>query len=137
MGPPRRSRYRAGQVWSYRTRAQEPRSRACIVRVDELEDGRSIYHLFVDGLSMASPNGPDGRQEVLSHAPVSVETLDASLVAPLDEPPPDRERLEEFEQGYALWREAFEADEAGFFLMPVADIVQHVEDVLCGLEESG
>jgi len=130
-----RHAYRPGQVWSYRTRDHEPRSRAGIVRVDELEDGRAIYHLSVDGLAMTNPDGPDEHQRTLAHIPVSLETLEASLTARRPEPLDEIDGLAGFEEGYALWHEDFERDEAGFFVAPLAEIVQDVEDTLNGLAE--
>ena len=113
------------------------------IQKDYLKFSAAHFLIFPDG-SAERLHGHNYKVFVELHTPLDehglvvnfkeIKPLIRSLVDELDEPLPD---LGEFEEGYALWREAFEADEAGFFLMPVADIVQHVEDVLCGLEESG
>lgn len=67
-------------MWSYRTRGHQTGSRLHIVRVDEFAGRATIYHIYVDGLHIRNPRIPSGVQKHLPHAPVSVETLRASVV---------------------------------------------------------
>ena len=60
----------------------------------------------------------------MPHLPVDQATLDDSvteLIILLPNPP-------EVTDGYAVWRESYEAGEAGVFNIPVSDIIQIVED---------
>lgn len=116
--------YEEGQVWQYQTRPGEEGSRLYIVKIDQEPLLGAIYHLYLDGLRIRSPLRSDGVQDHLPHLPVDQTTLDRSvteLVISLPNPPAVAD-------GYAIWRESYEAGEAGVFNIPVSDIIQIVED---------
>lgn len=121
-------RYAAGQVWSYKARPGEEGSRVYIVKVDATNDPELpfVYHLFVDGIRIFNPNLAEGYQTVLPHSPVSIATLDASLVAPIpfDGPMP------EIDEGYQNWRSGFETGDAGVFDIPIADIIGLLNEIM-------
>lgn len=127
-------KFAAGQTWSYRTRDHESASRAHIVGVEPVDNGRSIYHVFIDNLAVANPEAPRGLQSMLSHAPVSLETLEASL---LEQLPDEEPELVGFAEGYDIWKQDYESGDAGFFLMPLDEIIQYVEDILTGIDQGG
>ena len=121
-------KYSVGQVWSYRTRPDESESKLYIVRVTESDKLGPIYNIFLDGLSLKNPH-IEGDQDVLPHAPVSAETLDASVTALVETRHSD---LPDISEGYQTWKEAFDAGNAGVFTIPVSNIVQYIEDIVNG-----
>jgi hypothetical protein len=124
VGPAAAAELEAGQVWRYQTRAGEEPSRLYLVRVDRGPSGQAIYHIYLDGLKLRNPLMAGGVQDHLPHAPVSRESLEASVIELLGS---DAE-MPDISEGYAAWLLAFEKGRAGFFTMPVAQIVQHIED---------
>ena len=83
----------------------------------------------MDGLAIANPHIPSGVQDQLSHCPVTAATLEASVVELVSS---DEASLPDISEGYAVWREAFDAGESGYFTSPVAKIVEHIESVVAG-----
>lgn len=119
--------YEVGQVWSYRTRPEEPQSRLYIVRITDSDKLGSIYNIFLDGLFLKNPSIKGGVQDVLPHSPVSAETLDLSVTNLIET---QLSELPEISEGYQLWREAFDRGEAGVFTIPVKQIIQYLEDIV-------
>lgn len=115
-------RYAAGQVWEYRTRSADAGSLLKIQRV-ETPSGldEPIYHISVIGLGLS--NRAVGTE--LPHAPVSRETLDASVTRLSDRTPafPDPA------PGIAQW----ESDEGGVFTITVAEIIDIIDQQTAGL----
>ena len=121
--------YETGQVWTYQTRPGEEASRLIIARIDEDPVNETIFHIFLLNVSIRNPNAPSGTQEVLPHSPVTCQSLDESvvdLIGNLGEDVPD------IAQNYAVWKEAFDRGEGGVFTIPVAQVVQVVDDVING-----
>lgn len=120
-------RYAEGQVWEYRTR---PGDEGSLLKIQEVEaypnapaaDDRRVYHVSLIGVRF----GPERTMTQLQHLPVSRETLDASVLRRSDSaapfPAPD--------EGIAMWREA----EGGVFTIPVAELVDIVEQAMRGPE---
>jgi hypothetical protein len=63
-------------------------------------------------------------QDHLPHAPVTRQALEASVTELVQE----GAALPDISEGYAVWLLAFEKGQAGVFTLPVAQIVQHIED---------
>jgi hypothetical protein len=109
-------RYAAGQIWEYRHRPQDV---ASLLKIQKVEDGGRlgmIYHITIVGLVLR--NAAAG--SALHHAPVSQQTLDASVTrlghSTIDWP--------DVEPGIAQWRQ----DKGGVFTISVAQIVQIIDD---------
>ena len=113
--------YQVGQVWQYKTRAGEEQSRLTIARIEVLPNKERVFHISLDGLRIPGPNGQ--LQTQLPHAPVSTETLDKSVV----ELHSTTTNLPDIREGFAQWREAFDAGEGGVFTISVAEIVDIIE----------
>ena len=116
-----------GQIWKYQTRPGESDSRITIVEIDhdDPEYGQ-IVHVYISGLNIPNPQAPGGKTVFISHLPYQAEALQESLTE-LDHQPEDQaEPLPDFQEGYKLWRKAFENSEAGVFLIPVAEAIQSV-----------
>ncbi|RHW16788.1 hypothetical protein D1610_13755 [Sphingomonas gilva] len=112
------SRYAAGQVWEYRTRAGEEGSLLKIQQVEQAPRG-TVYHISLIGLSFGRgmPHGGE-----LGHMPVSRETLDASVTRLSD----SKAEFPDPASGIAAWREA----EGGVFTIPVAEIVENILSII-------
>ena len=108
--PQERPAYAAGQVWEYRTRAQDSGSLLKVQQVETDPAGKPIYHISLIGIHVQGLRGEEAQ-----HLPVSRETLDASVTrlsssrAPFPDP----------SEGITIWRDAH----GGVFTIPVAEIV--------------
>lgn len=116
--------YRAGQIWQYRTRPGEERSRLYIVKVETLSNGEPAFHLYLDNLKIPNSQLPGHVQSELPHTPVSSQTLDQSVVKLLGV----ATTVPDISEGYAVWREAYDAGEGGIFTISVAEIVDFIEE---------
>jgi hypothetical protein len=111
--------YAEGQVWEYHTRPGEEGSLLKIQKIEtlpELAADGPVYHISLIGLHL----GP-GLGGMLQHAPVSRETLDASVTrlstAHADFPDVGPEITE--------WRQA----KGGVFTISVAQIVESLDQM--------
>jgi hypothetical protein len=112
--------YREGQVWEYDARPGDEGSLLKIQKVEPYSgavlDGRA-YHISVVGVQLGKP----GLEPVISHAPVSRETLDASVTrlssSDVEFPSAD--------EGINIWR----SDEGGVFTVPMRAVVGYIDDV--------
>ena len=125
-------RFERGQIWGYKTRAHESASKLYIAQIDVLGND-NIYHIFVDGLSLKNRNLPSGIQTELPHAPVDQKSLDISVTDLLGY----AEEVPDISEGYAVWREAFDRDDAGSFNISIAEIVQYIEDIVGIADKDG
>lgn len=132
-GPATGGKYQVGQVWNYHARSGEAGSRLYIVRIEPHGKVGMIHHIHVDGLDIRNPLSPSGNQDCLPHAPVSARTLDESVTTMAIGHAWD---MPDISEGYAVWREAFDQGEGGVFTIPVAEIIQHIEDIVTGAPAS-
>lgn len=116
--------YRAGQIWEYQTRPGEERSCLYIVKVETLSNGEPAFHLYLDNLRIPNNQLPGLVQSELPHTPVSLQTLDQSVVKLLG----IATTAPDISEGYAAWREAYDAGEGGIFTISVAEIVDFIEE---------
>jgi hypothetical protein len=115
--------YAEGQVWRYRARPGEGRSLLKIQKIEVLPEHAAhgpVYHISVIGLKLA-PNIVGA----LPHAPVSRETLDAS-VTHLSR---NRPEFPAVEPGIEEWRRA----QGGVFTITVAQIAEFLDRSTRGL----
>lgn len=119
------TQFAAGQVWTYKTRPNETGSRLMVVRVDtdDAEYG-NIIHIYLSDLDIPNANAPDGKTTFVNHMPYAEEILVESVeqLESENQPLPAG-----YEDGYRLWREAFENDEAGVFAIPVSEAIEFVQ----------
>ncbi len=110
--------FAAGQVWKYKTRANEEASRVIVCRVEANDKAGHIVHIFVGNLQMKSQHAPEGVANTISHMPFSEEAVQSSvteLEGEIDVP--------DFQEGYAMWKGAFDKGEAGYFTGSIAESV--------------
>lgn len=115
--------FQVGQVWSYETRAQEPNSRLQILKIDAISSTEKFIHIAVVDLKIATSEVGKFVDRI-GHLPMSEEALRKSVVKLVSK----KEPLPDFQEGYAMWREAFDAGKAGAFTVSVAEAVQFVEE---------
>ena len=120
------SKFKVGQKWSYRARPGEESSYFIIVKIDNDPKLGRIIHISMRGLKIKNPRSPDGLSEVVSHMPFAEEAIEKSEVKLLQE----KVDLPDFEEGYRMWREAFDAGRGGIYTITVAEAVTVMESVL-------
>ena len=115
-------KFSAGQVWSYRTRPGEEKSRLTVLRIDKKEPQGFIVHIRLDDVSMKNPSAPNGIARTIGHLPFALASIDASVIT--------LERtgaVPDFGDGYRMWRDAFDQNKAGVWTTSVADAVNAME----------
>jgi hypothetical protein len=118
-----KSKYRAGQVWEYRTR---PGDDGSLVRIQKVEASQGpsqidpIYHVSVIGVHFHDL--PIVVAGILPHMPVSRETLDKS-VTKLSK---SKAQFPDVEAGISEWR----ANSGGVFTVSLAEAVGFVETTI-------
>jgi hypothetical protein len=115
--------FKEGQVWSYRTRPNEQDSTLLINKVESDAKLGTIFHISVNGVKVKNRRAPGGITQSLPHFPVSRKTLDNSVVQLVGHSAPNPA----YRDGYATWKKAFEAGDAGIFTVSVAEIVDFIE----------
>lgn len=115
--------FKVGQVWSYKTRGQEPNSMIQILKIDSISTKDKFVHITIGDLKIATTE--EGRfLDKIGHLPMSKVALRKSVVKLISK----KEPLPDFHVGYGMWREAFDAGKAGVFEVSVAEAVQFVEE---------
>lgn len=119
------TQFAPGQVWKYKTRPNEPDSRITVVRVDtDNEEFGNIIHIYLSDLDIPNASAPSGKTTIVNHLPYAEEALAASVLELESENQP---LPADYEDGYRLWREAFESDDAGIFTVSVVEAIGFVQ----------
>jgi len=118
------SKYRVGQVWSYKTRPNEKKSSFIVVRVENHPKLGNIIHIALRDLRLRKPNG--SFIEAAGHLPFAEAAINKSAVKLLKE----NQDLPDYEEGYGNWREAFDAGRAGVYTITIAEAVNVMEMTL-------
>lgn len=92
------SKYKPGQVWSYKTRPSEEESTLTILRVDATRDNKRIVHIRVDKIRLKNCNGGN-EPDKIEHMPFSKEALDESVATNIR-----NGLVPYFKSGYTEWR---------------------------------
>lgn len=129
-------KYRAGQVWTYKTRPGEEASRLVVCQVDANQDGESqngagqngesIVHVYLEGLTIHSSTSLAPAITTLSHLPMAETALDGSTIDCVGE----RSPLPEFEDSYQAWQVGYRRGLAPVFRDSIAESVAKVEEVI-------
>ena len=118
------SKYKVGQVWSYKTRPEEKKSTFVVVKVESHPKLGNIVHVALRDLKLKKPNG-----DVIgtaSHLPFAEEAINKSAGKLLK----GRVELPDYEEGYGLWRDAFDVGKAGVYTISIAEAVGVMEETL-------
>lgn len=120
------SRYQEGQVWRYETRVGEENSTLTILLVESYPRVGTIVHICVEWVQLQPVGSPEGTVNRIAHMPFGEGALDASVT----ELAGQTSVLPDFTDGYVDWRRAFEAGDAGIFVIPVAQAVEFIEQAM-------
>jgi hypothetical protein len=126
MGTSSAHDYAAGQVWTYHVNPGDEASTLQINKIEQDPKLGAIFHISVFGLRISNPRVVGGILTELPHLPVSKETLDKSVVSLVNVPV----RPVSYEEGYAHWRQAFDAGHAGIYTISIAEIVTLAEQTM-------
>jgi hypothetical protein len=107
-------KYKPGQVWSYKTRANEQESTLTILRVEETPEKKRIVHIRVDHIQLANCTGGPA-PDTFEHMPFSKEALNESVIKVVH-----TGGVPDFRSGYSEWRRAWDAGNAGYYTISVA-----------------
>jgi len=81
----------------------------------------------VDGVAQKNPHAPGGVSRVIHHMPFAAEAISKSVI---ELAASDLRVPASFEEGYGLWKEAFDKGKAGVFTVTVAESITFCEEVL-------
>jgi hypothetical protein len=84
----------------------------------------NIVHIALRELKLKKPNGEF--IETADHLPFAEEWIDKSAIKLLKE----KVDLPKYEEGYGIWREAFDAGTAGVYTITIAAAVDVMEATL-------
>ncbi len=115
--------FSVGQVWKYKARPHEGASEITIVAIDSDEELGSIVHIYVSDVDIPNPKAPGGKTLFIGHLPYSETALQESVTELVG----TADSLPEFEDGYKLWKKAFEDGEAGVFEVAVSEAIEGVQ----------
>jgi hypothetical protein len=115
--------YKAGQVWSYKTRKHEEPSTLTVLMVETDSEFGNIVHISVTGLKLKNPVSANGPIDTIGHMPFTEKAIDKSVIKLIKE---DGE-LPEFNEGYDEWRLAFQNRKAGIYKISVSEAVEKAE----------
>lgn len=116
------SRYQPGQVWRYRTRPGEERSRLIVCRIESGPDFGTVVHVQVAGVRMRKSSGPRARSTTTDHIPMNRDALNVSVTAVQG----TDGTCKNFDAAYAEWRREFlsPSGRAGVFTASVAESIE-------------
>lgn len=115
-------KFRVGDVWEYKTRPGEERSRVTIVRIDKSPKLGIIVHVAVSNIRLANcHDGPE--PDSVSHMPFARRALEVSVTKRIASNQP----LPTFREGYDDWKSAYTRKKAGVYVIPVAEAVTAAE----------
>jgi hypothetical protein len=120
------STFRARQEWAYRTRPGEESSTLTILRVERAPELGAIVHVAIEGLAIRNPANPAQPIRGIGHLPMSEAAVQQSVTRKLRDDAP----LPHFEEGYQMWRRAYDSGKGGIFSIPVAEAVATVAGTL-------
>lgn len=116
-------KFQVGQEWHYQTRNGEENSTLKIVKIEEYENFGKMIHISILDLQVKHPQLPEGILKEALHIPISEEALKKSITKLKN----DRANLPDYEFGYVRWKNAFDENQAGYFNIPVNEVVEHLE----------
>jgi hypothetical protein len=119
--------YQTGQIWKYRARDGEATSQVVIINSTLIPGKGVIYSVAVEGVQLKNPWITGGIQTNLPHAPVSAGALDLSVLELVGIRPSP---LEEYGDAFQEWKQPFDRGEAGVFTIPIAEILNCVEEAV-------
>ncbi len=117
--------FKPGQVWRFRTRPTEPRSRVVICRVESAARRGTIVHVQVTGIRIRKRATVLGALTTVDHLPITREALVTSVTTIERED----QGCKDFDAPYAQWRREFlsGSGKVGVYAAPVAESLDFLE----------
>ncbi|MGV6944109.1 hypothetical protein [Sphingobacterium kyonggiense] len=113
-----------GQEWHYQTRIGEENSTIKIVKIENYEEIGKLIHISILGLKMRHPKFEGGILKEVMHLPISELAL-TNCITHLKN---NHTNLPDYEFGYVRWKTAFDDEKAGYFAIPLQEVVKYLED---------
>lgn len=117
--------FQIAQVWHYDTRPIDTGSTLTIVKIDVIDEIR-IIHISLEGVKVKNQQAPSGYGSTIGHLPIEEETLKNSVTKLVKA----NAKLPDFEEGYKMWKEAFDNGNGGYFTIPVSECVEYIEQAI-------
>ena len=117
------SKYKAGQVWSYKTRPNEADSKITILKVESRPPIGNVLHISIQGLSIKNPRSKEGLVATMPFATFSEDAINTSFLSLIKE----NAELPHYQEAYEEWRQRHEEQQGGVFTIPVAEAVSLME----------
>ena len=114
---------KSGQIWKYKTRKGEEKSRVIILRVEKYDKGEIVVHIAVEGLKIKNSQKEIGISEEIGHLPFSKESITKSLT----ELESSNNDLPDYLDGYNEWKNAFDSGKGGMFTISINEAIDYVE----------
>jgi len=130
IGMAQTTEFKPGQVWTYRG-ALVPSSRMIVGAIDKPDNAvdTEIVSISITDAPIDPKTGGEKTQTV-PHLPVAADALEKSVL----ELQGTAQIPDGFDEGYRIWREAFETGRGGFFTITVDEIVQVLQNSLSSRE---
>jgi hypothetical protein len=116
------SKFHVGDIWQYKTRPAEERSRITILRIENSPSVGIIVHVAVDNLTWQDCQNKPFAQSI-PHMPFARSAIEASVTKRIA----STRDLPKFEEGYRGWRDAFSKQHAGVYIIPMKYAVSVAE----------
>ncbi len=120
--------FEVGQVWSYKTRPQDPKSTLTVLRIDNSTSFGKVIFISLADVNIKHPYG--GVVRSLSPLPFGKTALDQSVVKLVG----TTDKLMASDIGYAKWKQGFRDGKKSItFMKPVAQVVEDLEHGYIGI----
>lgn len=120
--------YTVGQIWSYKTRPQEPNSTLMILRIDNTSKRGQVVFIGLRDIRIRHPNG--NIVATMSPLPFTKDALDKSVIKLVGK----TDKLMRSDFGYQKWKEAQLAGKTPItYDKPVAEMVNLLENGYIGI----
>jgi hypothetical protein len=117
---------KVGQNWSYKARPGDEGSTLTICKIENRDIG-DVVHIYVYGVKADQNAEPQN----IGHMPIMKDALKDSLIVLKS----SDTNLPDYEEGYVIWKEAFDEGHAGCFSLPVEQAIQYIFGVIAQGEE--
>ena len=117
------SKYKTGQVWSYKTRPNETDSKITILKVETAAAIGKVVHVSIEGLRISNPRTKEGFVATIPFTSFSEEAIDRSVVSRIKE----NVEVPDSKQAYEEWQQTYQQNQGGVFTMPVAEAIGLME----------
>lgn len=118
--------FRAGQVWKFKARPGEEGATVTVLLVELAPKIGVLVHIRIDGLRVRSPENEGGMADGIGHLPIRGVALARSITTLVRESEP----LPDFEHDLREWRRLAAAGRVGVYSMPVAEVIEAIEQKL-------